>query len=271
MFATTAESGQTVELAHNVAGGYNVTGWSPDGKWLVTTKRDADQNADVVLFEVDTKREVNVTQSPWSETQGTITPDGTKVLFISDRNDGVNQLFSVSLSRLTEDPNDPLVRERQRRAQGARGGGAGAAAGDPAAGGAAGGARAGAAGSRRSAPGAHDAERREHSQARRRADIGHHRGAVLFPLGGRPHGLLPVHRRSGPGPVFDLHRGTRPSAPRRRRVSGHDTDTRSPARLLHRRRRALADRADRPAPPHARAVHGDRARGRARGMGADSG
>jgi hypothetical protein len=48
-----------------VAGGYNVTGWSPDGKWLVTTKRDADQNADVVLFEVDTKREVNVTQSPW--------------------------------------------------------------------------------------------------------------------------------------------------------------------------------------------------------------
>jgi Tol biopolymer transport system component len=32
MFVTTAESGQTVELAHNVAGGYNVTGWSPDGK-----------------------------------------------------------------------------------------------------------------------------------------------------------------------------------------------------------------------------------------------
>jgi hypothetical protein len=30
-------------------------------------------------------------------------------------------LFSVSLSRLTEDPNDPLVRERQRRAQGGRG------------------------------------------------------------------------------------------------------------------------------------------------------
>ena len=127
IFVTTAETGQTAELAHNIAGGYNVTGWSPDGKWLVTTKRDADQNADVVLFEVDTKRELNVTQSPWSETQGTITPDGTKVLFISDRNDGVNQLFSVSLSRLTEDPNDPLVRERQRRAQGGRGGGAGSA------------------------------------------------------------------------------------------------------------------------------------------------
>lgn len=127
LFMTAVETGQTVELGYNVAGGYQVTGWSPDGRWLVTTKRDADQNADVFLFEVETKREINVTQSPWSETQGTITPDGTRVLFVSDRNGGVNHLFSVSLARLTEDPSDPLVRERQRRAQGGRGGGAGTA------------------------------------------------------------------------------------------------------------------------------------------------
>ena len=72
------------------------------------------------LFEVDTKRELNVTQNPWTDTQGTITPDGTRVIFVSDRNDGVAQLFSVPLARLTEDPNDPLVRERIRRAQGNR-------------------------------------------------------------------------------------------------------------------------------------------------------
>ena len=99
---------------------------SPDGKWLVITKRDADQNADVFLFEVDTKRELNVTQNPWTDTQGTITPDGTRVVFVSDRNAGVAQLFSVPLARLTEDPNDPLVRERIRRAQGNRGAGAAA-------------------------------------------------------------------------------------------------------------------------------------------------
>ena len=130
LFVTTADSGVTTELGFNVAGGYQVTGWSGDGKWLVFTKRDEDQNADVFLFEVDTKRELNITQNPWSDTQGTITPDGTRVVFISNRNNGVNQLFSVSLARLTDDPADPLVRERLRRAQGNRGRGEGGAAGE---------------------------------------------------------------------------------------------------------------------------------------------
>jgi tricorn protease len=125
LFVTTAESGQTAELGFNVAGGYQVTGWSPDGRWLAFTKRDLDQNADVFLFEVDARRELNVTQNPWSDTQGTITPDGTRVIFLSNRNNGVNQLFSVPLARLAEDPNDPLVRERLRRAQGGRGRGEG--------------------------------------------------------------------------------------------------------------------------------------------------
>ncbi len=127
LFLTTAESGQTQELGYNLAGGYAVGGFSPDGKWLVFTKRDADQNAEVFLFEIETRREHNVTQSPWSETLGTITPDGTKVVFISDRNNGVAQIFVTALARQTEDPDDPLVRERLRRTSG-RGAGAGGAA-----------------------------------------------------------------------------------------------------------------------------------------------
>jgi tricorn protease len=125
LFLTVADTGATTDLGYHQAGGFAVSGFSPDGKWLVFTKRDADQNADVFLFEIDTKREVNVTQNPWTDTQGTVTPDGTRVIFVSDRNDGVPQLFSVPLARLTEDPNDPLVRERVRRAQGNRAGGAG--------------------------------------------------------------------------------------------------------------------------------------------------
>jgi tricorn protease len=123
LFVTGPES-PTTELGYNVAGGYQVGNFSGDGKWLVVTKRDLDQNADLFLFELDSKRELNITQNPWSDTQGTITPDGTRVVFISDRNNGVAQLFSVPLARLDADPNDPLVRERLRRAQGARGGGA---------------------------------------------------------------------------------------------------------------------------------------------------
>ena len=42
------------------------------------------------------------------------------MVFISDRNDGVAQLFVVPLARQTEDPNDPLVRERLQKARGAR-------------------------------------------------------------------------------------------------------------------------------------------------------
>jgi tricorn protease len=39
------------------------------------------------------------------------------LVFTSSRDNGTLHLFAVSLTRLTEDPNDPLVRERMRRAQ----------------------------------------------------------------------------------------------------------------------------------------------------------
>lgn len=128
LFVTTAEDGQTVELGDYPSGGYDVSGWSADSRWLVMTKRDASQNADVFLFEVDSRREFNLTQNPWTDSQGALTPDGTKVVFVSNRDGGTNQLFVVPLARQTEDPNDPLVRERLRRAQGAggRSGGEGA-------------------------------------------------------------------------------------------------------------------------------------------------
>lgn len=126
LFVTTADSGATTELGYNLAGGYTVSGWSPDSKWLVYVKRDRDQNADVFLMEVATKAEHNITQNPWNEGQAVVTPDGKSVVFISNRVDGVNQIFVVPLARLTEDPEDPLVKERIRRAAAPAGRGAGA-------------------------------------------------------------------------------------------------------------------------------------------------
>src|SRR5688500_15392086 len=109
-----AAGGDVRELAHNPAGGFSIQQYSADGNWIVVSHRDDDQNADVFLFDVRARREYNVSKSPFNELSGAMTPDGKTIVFTSTRDGGVNQLFSASLVRLTEDPNDPLVRERRR-------------------------------------------------------------------------------------------------------------------------------------------------------------
>ena len=120
LYEIDAAGGAIRELANNPAGGFSISQYSADGAWLVYVKRDDDQNADVFLFDVAAKREYNVTKSPFNETAAELTPDGKSIVFTSNRNNGVNQLFVVSLTKLSEDPNDPLVRERQRRQGGGR-------------------------------------------------------------------------------------------------------------------------------------------------------
>ncbi|HEY4306474.1 MAG TPA: S41 family peptidase [Gemmatimonadaceae bacterium] len=115
------------EITHNPAGGYTVQQYTPDGNWLLYSRRDDEQNAEVYLYDIRAKKEYNLTQSPWNEATARMTPDGKMVVFSSNR-DGGGQLYALSLARLTEDPNDPLVRERLRRATtgGARSGRGGA-------------------------------------------------------------------------------------------------------------------------------------------------
>jgi tricorn protease len=110
------------EIAHNPAGGYTVSEYSPDGNWLVYSRRDDEQNADVYLFDIRNTKEFDVAPGPWNETSGQLTPDGRTLVFTSNRDGAANQLFAVSLSRIMEDPNDPLVRERIRREMAGRGG-----------------------------------------------------------------------------------------------------------------------------------------------------
>jgi len=123
------------ELGYNVAGGYNIADYSADGSWLVYSRRDEENNADIYLYDIKAKKEYNVTQSQATENNAALTPDGKNVVFTSNRDGAVNQLFVVPLQKLTEDPNDPLVRERVARAaaaRGGRGGGGGANAAPPA-------------------------------------------------------------------------------------------------------------------------------------------
>ena len=117
LFTIDLETSAVVEVAYNQAGGYQVSQFSPDGKWLVYARSDDQQNREIYAFEVATKREHNLTQSPFTEARGVLTPDGRKLVFLSDRADGVNHLFVVPVEKLTEDPDDPLVKERLKKAQ----------------------------------------------------------------------------------------------------------------------------------------------------------
>jgi tricorn protease len=118
LFEADVASGTVNELAYNRGGGYAGVSYSADGRWLVYHRGDYDLNTEVHLLELATRRETNVTRDPFRASNATITPDGRTVVFTSNRADGVNHLFVTSLSRLADDPDDPLVRARQRNSRG---------------------------------------------------------------------------------------------------------------------------------------------------------
>jgi tricorn protease len=120
LFVADVAAGVPAELAYNEAGGYQVSGFSTDGRWLAYTRSNDEMNSEVYLFDTTARREFNVTQNPFTDRAGVITPDGRKVVFLSDRDGGVSHLFVVALERITEDPDDPVVKERQKKAQAAK-------------------------------------------------------------------------------------------------------------------------------------------------------
>jgi len=117
LFMINSETKEVTELAHNEAMGFNVAEWSHDGKWIVYTRTNEDYNYDVFLFNVNEKKEYNVTQNPFRDSGGYLTPDDKNLVFVSSRDDGINHLFVLSLQRIKEDPNDPLVREKIKKKQ----------------------------------------------------------------------------------------------------------------------------------------------------------
>jgi tricorn protease len=114
------ETAASLELGEQ-PGGYSLQEFSPDGKWLVLSLRDDDANADVYLFNIAERRLVNATKNPFRDSNGALTPDGRFLVFTSNRDGAINHLFKVALSKLSEDPDDPLVKERLKREEEGRG------------------------------------------------------------------------------------------------------------------------------------------------------
>lgn len=126
LFVADLDSGDVSEVGSNPERGFSIGNFSADGNWLVYSRRNEDLDQEVYLFEIATGAEHNITQDPFTDSTGLITPDGKHVVFRSNREDGTYQLFKVSLARLTEDPDDPMVKERKlleaEESRGGRGG-----------------------------------------------------------------------------------------------------------------------------------------------------
>jgi len=113
LFEVDVASGRTTELGYHVNRGYSLYQYSPDGAWLLYGKRDLDENDEIFLFNVSSRDELNVTRDPFRDRNGALSPDGKHLVFLSTRDGGTSHLFAVSLPRLTEDPDDPLVRGKE--------------------------------------------------------------------------------------------------------------------------------------------------------------
>jgi len=115
LYISDIEAGTSNELAYNDANGFRLQDWSEDGKWLVYSRSDDDSNSDIYLFSITDKKEFNVSQNPFRETAGLLTSDSKRLVFTSNRDNGISHLFVLPLGRQAEDPNDPLVKEKQKQ------------------------------------------------------------------------------------------------------------------------------------------------------------
>jgi len=115
LFTIDVQTGGVNELGYHEAGGYRLDQFAPDGKWLLLTMQDDTQISDVHLFDIAAGSYFNLTQSHYRDTAGILTPDAKHLIFSSNRDQRTNHLFMVSLAKMTENPNDPLVKERLKR------------------------------------------------------------------------------------------------------------------------------------------------------------
>ena len=114
IFLAAVADGKSTELMHNPEGGFAGLSFSKDGLWLTYSRSNRDLNNEAYLFDIGNRKEFNITNSRFSEFGSMLTADGNHLVFTSDRS-GSSQLYAVSLTRLTEDRDDPLVKKAKQQ------------------------------------------------------------------------------------------------------------------------------------------------------------
>ena len=116
IFLVSALGGEERPLAPCGDGEYRRVAWSPDGKWLALSRRDARRVLTLELLSPDTLERHPVTRAPdgfLGDTSPAFSPDGETLAFTRNLTDGVNDIYRVPVSggdpvRLTFDDRDTM-------------------------------------------------------------------------------------------------------------------------------------------------------------------
>ena len=74
--------------------------WSPDDQWLAYALPDLDFNTEIYIHPTDNSREpVNISKHPRPDTNPVWSPDGSKLAFLSSRNNGDDDLWFAWLNK----------------------------------------------------------------------------------------------------------------------------------------------------------------------------
>lgn len=74
--------------------------WSPDSKWLAYSRPDLDFNHEIYIQPADNSKEpVNISKHPRPDSEPVWSPDGSKLAFISNRNNGNDDVWFAWLNR----------------------------------------------------------------------------------------------------------------------------------------------------------------------------
>jgi len=74
--------------------------WSPDSKWLAYSMPDLDFNREIYIHPADNSKEpVNISKHPRPDTDPVWSPDGSKLAFLSNRNNGDDDVWFAWLDK----------------------------------------------------------------------------------------------------------------------------------------------------------------------------
>jgi len=114
LFSYNLEEKSTTQLTTAKHGVIRNVSWSPDNEWMTYVTNRVTYQDDVYVVNVKEAKEHCLTEDPLDDVSPVFTPDGKKILFVSDR-DGDYQVYLLPLTKEEYDPLDPVERELAKK------------------------------------------------------------------------------------------------------------------------------------------------------------